>query len=210
MRLLGIMPYAIRLAKMKSYAAPFPCHCHNLVQPVLRYPFLYLSRSGCRKASTRLRSRINGATGNVLEEFPTRLLLWLLWLHPHSATEGADLLLKAGNDADGYVFLLYAQTVGLADHGHSAEEFGMPIVLLQARCEMGILFFLKQVIVVTRDRSLLHLVVESVIADATEEFADLVLPFGNELDVLGLLVLEDADVVLLLAKSTLQVGDAGS
>ena len=86
----------------------------------------------------------------------------------------------------------------------------MPVVFLEASSQVRILFVLEELVVVAGNVGFAGFGIVAEVADVFDNFAEVVFVLANELDVLLLLVQEDAGLVLLTGKLALKVGDAGS
>ena len=86
----------------------------------------------------------------------------------------------------------------------------MPVVFLKASSQVRIFFVLEELVVVACNVGFAGLGVVAKVADVFHYFAEVVFVLANKLDVLLLLVQENAGLVLLTGKLALKVGDARS
>lgn len=106
-----------------------------------------------------------------LENFVAEFVLEFLWLHAESTSVGSDFILQSSHNANRRIFLLATQTVRGTNHLDTAHELGMPIVLLQASCKVGVLFVLEKLVVVLGLLNLLHVLVVTEVADHFHDVA---------------------------------------
>lgn len=143
-------------------------------------------------------------TGNVLEDFPAILILGLFGLHPQRIAVCPNLVLQAGNDADGDGLLIGSNSVSGTDHLRTFHCLCMPVITVQSTVQMSITLSLEELVVVVLLVKEMHVVVLAVSADLFDHRAHVALIFPNELGILYLFAFEFLGLSFLLGESAFE------
>ena len=144
----------------------------------------------------------------LLQPLPASLLLRLLLILPQASTVDADLSLELGDDVDFLPQLLSTEAVSFADPAGDHHELGVPLVALEAGLEVVVFLLLEQAVVVAAQGEVAFGVAAGVVADLLGHVAHGFFVLGDQLGVLDLLVLVEADEVLVIGEIVFEVVDA--
>ena len=144
----------------------------------------------------------------LLQPRPASLLLRLLLVLPQASTVDADFGLQLRDDVDFVSELFTAEAISFADPAGDHHELGVPLVALEAGLQVVVFLLLEQVVVMAAQGEVAIRVATSVFTDAVNHVANGFFVLGDQLGVFDLLVLVEADEVLLGGELVLEVADA--
>lgn len=148
--------------------------------------------------------------GNILENLPPKLLLWLFGLHPQSVSICTNLVLQTRNDADGEILLSGPQPVCRPNHLGAFHGLGMPVVPVQPALQVGVPLCLEEIVIVALLVEEVQVIVLAVVPDLLDHCPHAGFPLRDQFGILQLLALEVLHHSLLLGKGTLELGNSGS
>lgn len=127
---------------------------------------------------------------------PPRLQLRRFNLQPQRLAQDTDLILQSTDEAQLLPPLIRPEPIRGPDHVAHLERLRVPVVAIEARLQVFILFRLEEVVVVAALGQVVGLVVGAVVADLFGRGAERVFVFADQLAVLALFAFQEVNDAL--------------